>query len=60
MRHTNVVELKPGEMAGFELQFVPRFDTLFNCTLKLHIVDNPFESISVREPKDILKLIVYQ
>lgn len=52
MKHTNIVNLKPDEAAGFELQFVPRFDTLFNCTVKLHIVDNPFETIFVKFPQN--------
>lgn len=47
MRHTNIVNMKPEEVAAFELQFVPRFDTLFNCTVKLHITDNPFETVFV-------------
>lgn len=47
LRHRNSIALKPEQVASFEMQFVPKFDALFNCMLKLHIVDNPYESIFV-------------
>lgn len=53
LRHRNSIALKPEQVASFEMQFVPKFDALFNCTLKLHIVDNPYESILVINKKQI-------
>lgn len=58
MRHTNIVNLRPDEIAGFELQFVPKFDTLFNCTVKLLITDNPFETVFVTPSRNCTQKFV--
>lgn len=60
MRHTNSVYLKPGDMASFEIQFIPKFEKLFNCTLKLLIADNPFESVVVINEQVLHKIIIYK
>lgn len=47
LKHTNLVTIKPEETAAFELQFNPKFDLLFTCALKLHVVQNPYEEINI-------------
>lgn len=45
--HTNLVSLKPQETGEFVLEFKPPYEGLFNCQIKLHIVNNPYETFTV-------------
>lgn len=49
MKHTNLVILPPGIIAEFEIQFMPTAVQFYSCIVKLHIVDNPFETFMVRK-----------
>lgn len=46
--HTNIVNLKLSQVAGFELEFKPTKTGEFSCLVKLHIINNPFETFMVR------------
>lgn len=46
--HTNIIKLRPGQHGTFELHFRPIFEGQFKCVVKVHIVNNPFETFAVR------------
>ncbi|KAK5646871.1 hypothetical protein RI129_005335 [Pyrocoelia pectoralis] len=41
--HTNLVYLNVGEMAEFRLQFQPLASLAYNCIVKIHLINNPYE-----------------
>ncbi|KAB0798017.1 hypothetical protein PPYR_09010 [Photinus pyralis] len=42
--HTNLVHLNVEELGEFYLQFQPNFPASFSCVVKLHLINNPYET----------------
>lgn len=46
-KHTNLVNLAPKQVRNFDIQFNPITEGEFNCMVKLHVINNPFELFKV-------------
>lgn len=47
-KHTNIVTLKPQQIANFGVKFCPTKEGRYERIIKLHIVNNPYEIFIVR------------